>query len=134
MDIKRYLLALLAVFLLPLAGSRQPATQSPRYVTEAEVIFCQPEGQTHLTYRQPSKISSVLTCLRLAAPHGQVKAADTNPDAHHYRITLSYSDTTRQVYHIQDYRYLSPDGIIWQKVRTNNAHMLYLLVHLLPGD
>ena len=134
MNTKRYLLLLLAMLLLPLAGSREPKRPGIRYVTQAHIFFQQPEVEKELLYREPAKLSSVLTCLRLAAPYGQVKQADADPTGHRYVITLTYSDTTRQVYYLQDYRYFTRDGILWQKVRPDRAQLFYLLIQLLPGD
>jgi len=132
---KMKLTPLILVFLLlPLSGSVQVAAPLPRYVTGAQVSFYQPDRQQTLQYKDPAKISSLLTCLRLATPYGQVKAAEANPNAHHYRITLQYSDQTQQVYHLQDYRYFSKDGKTWQKVLPEKAHYLYLLLQLLPSD
>ena len=131
---KLWMISLLTVFLLPVAGSIRPGKYIYRYVTQAEVVFFQSEQQQVCHYTDPSKISSLLTCLRLAAPYGQVKTAEANPNAHHYRITLQYSDQTRQVYHLQDYRYLSKDGKTWQKVPPKKAHYLYLLLRMLPSD
>lgn len=131
---KKMLLIFLTVFLLPLTGSVRPGKHVYRYVTQAQVVFFQPGRQQTLHYTDPGKISSLLNCLRLAAPYGRVTAAQTNPNAHHYRITLQYSDQTRRVYHLQDYRYLSSDGVSWQKVPVRQAHYLYLLLHMLPSD
>ena len=131
---KRILILIICLFLLPLAGSRQPPKPRIRYVTEADILFRYPAGEKQLCYLDPSKISSVLTCLRLAAPYGQVKQADADPTGHRYQITLTYSDMTRQVYYLQDYRYFTRDGILWQKVKPEKAHLLYLLIRLLPGD
>ena len=131
---KQYALLLLALLLLPLAGSREPVRPGIRYVTQAHILFRQPEQEKQLLYREPAKISSVLTCLRLAAPYGQVKQADADPTGHQYQITLTYSDMTRQIYYLQDYRYFTRDGILWQKVKPDKAHLLYLLIQLLPSD
>ena len=134
MENKRYWIILWLVFFLPFAGSRQPPQPGIRYVTQAQIQLTLPEGQKLLEYRDPAKITSVLTCLRLAAPYGHVQKADVRPTGHSYRISLVYSDMTRQTYYMQDYRYFTRDGIYWQKVRPDKAQLFYLLVQLLPGD
>ena len=134
MSNKRYCLILLALFLFPMAGSRQPQPTRIRYVTQAQIQLTQSDAQLERSYRDPAKITSVLTCLRLAAPYGQVKQADVEPTGHSYRISLVYSDTTRQTYYLHDYRYFTQDGIHWQKVRPDRAQYFYLLVQLLPED
>lgn len=132
----KQLLLLVIIFLLCfLSGTAAVPKASPyRYVTGAELIFFQPDRHQTFYYTDPGKLSSLLTCMRLAAPYGQVKTAEANPDAHHYRITLQYSDDTQNVYHLQDYRYLSKDGKTWQKVKPDNAYFLYLFMQLLPPD
>ena len=129
---KKRLLIALVLLLLPLTGSRQPARRTVRIVNRAEVVFYQPGRLMELQLRDPGKLTSLMNCLRLASPYGNIPAPD--PTGHLYRITLHYSDQSQQVCYLQDYRYFSPDGTTWQKVRTNEIHYFYLLLHLLPPD
>ena len=131
---KKYLLIVFSLFLFLIAGSGQALHQVGRYVVRAEVVFSQPGQQIALYYHQPEKLSSLLTCLRLARTKGPAKLPPAGENDHSYRITLFYSDRTSRVFQLQNYRYLSSDGKTWQKVPEAKAQLLYLLVHLLPGD
>ena len=131
---RKYIFLLVPLFLFLLSGSRPVPRQTARYVVQAEVLFTQPGQTLTLHFRQTKKLTSLLTCLRLAAPEGLSNAPPMDENAHHYRITLYYSDRTQRVFHLENYRYLSSDRKTWQKVPADKAHLFYLLIHLLPSD
>ena len=131
---KKHILLILSLFLILLSGSQPAPGPRPRYVVAAQVQFTQPGQERTLYYHQQEKLTSLLTCLRLAAPKGLTHLPPQDETAHRYRITLFYSNGTQNVFLLENYRYLSSDGKTWQKIPDKKAHLLYLLVHLLPED
>ncbi len=131
---KKHILLILSLFLFLVSGSRPMPRQTIRYVVAAEVFFTQPGQQLTLHYDQTQKLTSLLTCLRLAAPQGLTKPPPVDENAHHYKITLFYSDQTQRIFDLENYRYLTSDGKTWQKIPAEKAHLFYLLIHMLPSD
>lgn len=115
---------------------RSAAAASPgiRYVNRADVtLYRQGSSQTSI-YLQPQKINSILNYLRTARPHGRVDTAPADPDSHHYRIDLYFSDGRQSSCYLQDYRYFRKDSGLWQRVSPSHAGLLYPLLHLLQPD
>ena len=105
-----------------------------RYVVCAELTLYQGMRQQTKVYSQPQKINSLLNFLRRTEPRGNVRSAPSDPDSHHYRIDLFYSDGSHNTYHLQDYRYFRKNSGLWQKISTTHAQLLYPLLQLLPQD
>ena len=115
---------------------RSAAAASPdiRYVHRVEVtMYRQKTSQTSI-YLQPQKINSILNYLRTTRPHGRVYTAPADPDSHHYRIDLHFSDGSQSSCYLQDYRYFRKDSGLWQRVSPSHAWHLYPLLHLLQPD
>lgn len=130
---KRFLLVLTLLF-LPLTGSRPIAKPAVRLLQEAKIDFYGPDSNAVIHYRDPEKLQELLNCLRLTRPHGRVEPSQMNADGHFCRIRLYYSTGAVETRYLQDYRFLSTDGTLWQKIPANTSYYLYLLFHLVPGD
>lgn len=112
---------------------QQPKNTKNKYVTDVRIIGYR-DGQHTQTYRytQPSKISSVLTYLRLLDPHGKQVPAEEG--GHSYQILLTYSDGSAKEYLLHEYSSFSQNGGIWKRVKPAYSQLLYPLLHLLPAD
>lgn len=135
---KRYGFYLL-LLLLPtlLSGSMlrsRAAASAPALVTQIDVV-CQREYTTiSRHYTQPRKIEPILNYLRMLTYHG---SADTDPErlaGNAYEITLHYANGSTTTYRQRADQYLSKDGHPWEKIRPEQAALLFPLLESTPSD
>lgn len=113
---------------------QKPAVTQNKYVTEVQITGYrndQPIQTYH--YTAPSKISSILTYLRLLNPHGKQAPTPAN-DSLSYQILLIYSDGSANAYLLHDFTSFSQTGGMWKRVKPAQAQLLYPLLRLLPVD
>ncbi len=135
---KRYGLYLL-LLLLPtlLSGSAfhsLKAASVPSLVTRVDVV-CQREYSCFTRhYTQPRKIEPILNYLRLLTYHGR---PDTDPErlaGNAYEITLYYANGQTSTYRQRADQYLSKDGQPWEKIRPEQAGLLFPLLESTASD
>lgn len=130
-----YLLLLLVPTLLSGSGFRAlEAASAPGLVTQVDVV-CRREYST-LTrhYTQPRKIEPILNYLRLLTYHGR---PDTDPErmaGNAYEITLHYASGRKSIYRQRAEQFLSKDGEPWERIRPEQASLLFPLLQNTPSD
>ena len=125
-------LCLAILLILPLRHSGLPETRVERCAISAQILVYHQGSCREIAFRDPSKITSLLHCLRFLQRRQRV---DHPPSAtERLEITFRFRDHSTQVFQLRDFGYLSRNGGPWEKIAPDSAWYLYLLIHLLPGD
>jgi len=130
-----YLLLLLLPAVLSASNFRSlDAPSAPALVVRVDVV-CQREYSSFTRqYTQPRKIEPVLNYLRLLTYHGR---PDTDPEriaGNAYEITLHYASGRKSIYRQRAEQFLSKDGQPWERIRPEQAGLLFPLLQNTPSD
>ena len=129
-----YLLLLLLPTLLSGSALRRNSTSVPSLVVQIDVV-CRREYSTFTRhYTQPRKIEPILNYLRMLTYHGRPETDPERLAGNAYEITLYYVNGQTSTYRQRADRYLSKDGQPWEKLRPEQAGLLFPLLESTASD
>lgn len=130
-----YLLLLLIPALLSGSALRSRKSASPpALVTQIDVV-CQREYSSFTRhYTQTRKIEPILNYLRMLTYHGRPEDDPEQLAGNAYEIILYYANGRTSTFRQRADRYLSKDGQPWEKIRPEQAGLLFPLLESTASD
>ncbi len=129
---KKILIFVLLCFFL--GGCQKAPPEKPRLVTQVSISGTVQNAPFQAVYTKPEKMETVLYYLRGLNPRGK---ADTDPErimGDRFKITVSLSDGSCQIYRQQADRFLSLDSRPWQRIDPKKGALLRPLLQSMPPD
>ena len=124
--VRVFLLTLLAfLFAGCQAGHPDPAVSHGRVVTE--ITITRESDQVTHHYTEQRSMARILSYLRRLKPYGKVEGCPEVLSAENYRITVTLSDGSRQLYRQLDRRYFLDARRQWRQIDPDAAEELSLL-------
>ena len=135
---KRYGFYLL-ILLIPtlLSGSalhNRKAFLPPALVTRIDVVCHREYSSFTRQYTQPRKIEPILNYLRMLTYHGRPETDPERLAGNSYEIKLYYANGQTITYRQRADRYLSKAGQPWEKIRPEQAGLLFPLLESTASD
>ena len=124
----------IVVFTLLLSGCNGKPPQAPNLVTGIHVAGVHQDAPLEIFYSDPRKMEAILYYLRSLEDLG---APDTDPErimGDRFKITVSFTDGSQNIYRQQADRFLSYNSHPWQKVDPRKAGLLYPLLCGMEAD
>ena len=124
--VRMFLLTLLAfLFAGCQAGRPDPAVAHGRVVTE--IIITRESDQVSHHYTEQRSMARILSYLRRLKPYGKVEGCPEVLSRENYRITVTLSDGSQQLYRQLDRRYFLDARRQWRQIDPDAAEELSLL-------
>lgn len=129
---ERTLILWVFVILITFCGCRQePLETNPECVVVQRIELSR--GALQRVYTQNEKMEKVLDYLRMADPYGQPEEDPLTTPGSRYQIRIYCSDGQQKSYYQISDRFLSSDGIHWQKIKKGMEGQLDALLAM-PSD
>ena len=138
-DMKWKILFLWISVLVSFSGCHQVETPKPTrplctYITQIDVFYQQSGNDIHLQFTDDKRIEPVLHYLRLLKNYGDADNEPALSDVTEYRLILTASDGTQQLFRQKGAACLSWDDAAWQVLDPRQAQLLAPLLRLLSAE
>ena len=131
---KYWKLLILLILGLLLTGCQPKAPEKPRLVHEILITGVHQDAPLEIFYSDPRKMEAILYYLRSLEDLGR---PDTDPErimGDRFKITVSFTDGSQNVYRQQADQFLSRNSHPWRIIDSNKAKLLYPLLAGMPPD